>query len=839
MSDIFSGLSSPNLSTSALDPKRLFRALPKPAGSQFKFPHDIQTEVWDKWFDRRDEADLIVKMNTGSGKTVIGLLIAKSSLNEGKGPAVYLVPDLQLKAQVGATADQLGISWTDDPRDAAFRQGEAVLIVTVHTMYNGKSKFGVRGVSASRPLNVGTIVIDDAHACIPIIEGQFSLVLSSSTVAYRTLLATFSDSLKQQSLAGFTDLVAETGSQAVPVPYWAWNSSLQSSYAAINAVAEAEDTTHKFRWPLIRTQLSLCDVAFSPKEVEIRLPYPDLSVIPSFVNAKRRVFMTATLADDAVLVTQMGAAESCVKAPITPASASDLGDRIILTPMETSRIVSHNDVMTSALRWSKTHNVVVIVPSWPKAEVWSGFTEEIHDKNTIEDCVERLREGVVGLVVLIARYDGLDLPNEACRVLILDGLPERYSPQELVEAVAIGGTEAMSSRQTQRIEQGMGRGVRSTDDYCAVILLDSRLVERLHTASDRSQLSPATRAQYELSMQFSAAGRNKPMGFFDEAIEAFLNRSPGWTNASKQALENVIYTSKDAVEPLLIAERDAFGYALAERSNEAFSSLSAVYDDLSDAHTRGWVKQRAAAYLHQVNPARARVIQNSARIDNNFILKTGQQVENTRIKAVDDQAAASCDFLKTNYRTANLLEIAVEAALLDLTPSTSTNSHKRFEAALAKVGNIIGLNSSRPDQETGIGPDNLWAIGGGNYWVIECKSEATASQVSLDYLQQLSGSVDWFDSVYTETEFAAVPVLIHPSRQPMWDASVRQGAKAMTFDKLADFRDAIRGFTTAIRINNGYTDRAVVGPNLTQFHLNSGQLEQHWTQKFNNPAAKP
>ena len=94
---VFSGLGSPNLASSVTDPKRLFRALSKPAGSKFKFPHDIQTEVWDKWYERRDEADLVVKMNTGSGKTVIGLLIAKSSLNEDKGPAAYLVPDLQLK----------------------------------------------------------------------------------------------------------------------------------------------------------------------------------------------------------------------------------------------------------------------------------------------------------------------------------------------------------------------------------------------------------------------------------------------------------------------------------------------------------------------------------------------------------------------------------------------------------------------------------------------------------------------------------------------------------------------------------------------------------------------
>jgi len=834
---IFSGLGSPNLASSVTDPKRLFRALSKPAGSKFKFPHDIQTEVWDKWYERRDEADLVVKMNTGSGKTVIGLLIAKSSLNEGKGPAAYLVPDLQLKGQVGVTADQLGIAWTDNPRDGAFRRGEAVLIVTVHAMYNGISKFGVRGVSNS-PIEVGTIVIDDAHACIPIIEQQFSLRLSNSTPAYQTLFASFTDVLKEQSLSGWTDLVAGTGSQSVPIPYWAWKQKVQSSYAAINAVTEAEDKDHKFKWPLFRDQLELCDVAFTPREVEIRLPYPDLSVLPSFVNAQRRVFMTATLADDAELVTQMGVDEDCVTKPITPASASDLGDRIILTPMETSRLVSHNDVKASAVEWAKTNNVVVIVPSGPKAKEWSDVTSEIHKKETIEDAVERLQNGYVGLVVLVARYDGLDLPNDACRVLILDGLPQRYSPQELVEAVAIGGTEAMKVRQTQRIEQGMGRGVRSTDDYCAVILLDSRLVERLYTSADLDQLSPATRAQYDLSVEFSTGGRGKPMSFFDDAVEAFLNRDPGWTNASKTALEEVVYTSSQDVDPLLKAERAAFEHALADRYTEAFQTLAAVYGDIADARTRGWIKQRAASYLNHINPATAREVQSSARIDNNYILKFGQ-VAAPRITALTDQAAASSDFLKDKYKSGRLLEVAVEAMLLDLTPSTDKNSHKRFEAALELTGHMLGLSSSRPDQETGIGPDNLWAVGVGQYWVIEDKSEATATEVSLEYLRQLSGSFDWFESVYSDAQFSGVPVLVHPSRQPMWDATPRQGARVMTFERLALFRDAIKEFTTAIRVDNGFQDREVVRANLTQFGLAASMLESRWTQTFKNPSARP
>ncbi|WP_230305162.1 DEAD/DEAH box helicase family protein, partial [Legionella pneumophila] len=51
----------------------------------------MQSQVWSKWFDRKEERNLVIKMNTGGGKTVVGLLILKSCLNEKKGPVVYIV----------------------------------------------------------------------------------------------------------------------------------------------------------------------------------------------------------------------------------------------------------------------------------------------------------------------------------------------------------------------------------------------------------------------------------------------------------------------------------------------------------------------------------------------------------------------------------------------------------------------------------------------------------------------------------------------------------------------------------------------------------------------------
>ncbi|GGF18144.1 DEAD/DEAH box helicase [Subtercola lobariae] len=787
------------------------------------------------WFRRRDEADLILKMNTGSGKTVVGLVIAKSSLNEDKGPAVYLVPNTQLQEQVGITASELGIAWTDDPADPAFRQSEAVLVVPVHTMYNGRSRFRLEG--HGNTVHVGTVIVDDAHACIPIIEDQFSTTLADTTPAYKGLLKRFNSVLKEQSLSGWTSITTGSETQAVPIPYWAWANELASSYALLNAVTETDSKDHQFKWPLMRNQLALCDVAFTSKEVEVRLPYPNLAVIPSFTNAARRIYMTATLADDGILVTKMGVDPNCVTRPIAPSSASDIGDRIILTPVETSRMVTIEDVKASAANWATSLNVVVIVPSRHRANEWQPYTSEIHEKTTIKAIVKRLNTQHVGLVVLIARYDGVDLPGDACRVLIIDGLPERYSPAELVEAAAIGGTEVMSSQQTQRIEQGMGRGVRATDDYCAVILLDPRLVGRLYSAADLHQLSPGTRAQYELSATFAKSGRSKPMSFFADAVDAFLARDSAWTNASKDAVEGLTYSSLSSVQPLLVAERDAFREACAERYTQAFELLQAQFSSISNARYRGWIKQRAASYLELVDPVKAREIQVKARIDNNYILKVPTSTAEPKLSHLGNQADAASAHLG-QYAKPRDLEVVVDGILFDLVPSTDKNSHKRFEAALDIVGKMLGFNASRPDATTGIGPDNLWAIGQDSYWVIECKSEAVASQVSREYLEQLTHSADWFESQYDISQHPYLPLLIHPSRTPMWDAVPRQTARVMSFDLLAEFRIAVRGYITALCSTDSYRDPSEISKNLNHFGFAARDLANRWTQTFRAPAKR-
>jgi replicative superfamily II helicase len=81
----------------ALSPREIFTRLPKPAGINDLYAS--QAEVLDQWFERRPERDLVLKLPTGGGKTLVGLLIGQSALNEKQGPVVYFAPTTQLVQQ--------------------------------------------------------------------------------------------------------------------------------------------------------------------------------------------------------------------------------------------------------------------------------------------------------------------------------------------------------------------------------------------------------------------------------------------------------------------------------------------------------------------------------------------------------------------------------------------------------------------------------------------------------------------------------------------------------------------------------------------------------------------
>src|SRR5947208_1495473 len=104
----FNKMLNDDASPAPINPSDIFHSLPR-SDTKFDYLRDVQGEVLKAWHARRRERDIVVKMNTGSGKTLVGLLMLQSLVNEEIGPALYLSPNKQLVEQAYQTALEIGI----------------------------------------------------------------------------------------------------------------------------------------------------------------------------------------------------------------------------------------------------------------------------------------------------------------------------------------------------------------------------------------------------------------------------------------------------------------------------------------------------------------------------------------------------------------------------------------------------------------------------------------------------------------------------------------------------------------------------------------------------------
>jgi len=77
----FAKLKTQTKKTTPTHPLEIFRRLAKPPGINDLYIS--QAEVLEAWYQRRTHADVVVKLHTGGGKTLVGLLLAQSTVNEG------------------------------------------------------------------------------------------------------------------------------------------------------------------------------------------------------------------------------------------------------------------------------------------------------------------------------------------------------------------------------------------------------------------------------------------------------------------------------------------------------------------------------------------------------------------------------------------------------------------------------------------------------------------------------------------------------------------------------------------------------------------------------------
>ena len=782
----FSKLSAALNQKNIIEPREIFLSLTNKSQKYNGYLRDVQTEVLELWYQNRNKKDNIIKMNTGSGKTVVGLLLLKSCINENRGKCVYVVPDNYLVEQVIKEANDLGINVTKDIDNINFISGKAILVINIHKLINGKSVFGING-----KIDIDSILIDDVHSCLEIAEtkSMISINREKYTKLYQDILDMFYDSLKQQNESNLINIKdGDYASSPMLVPFWDFNNKITE---LLNKFKDyKQEDIFKFNAPMIIDMLELCDCCISYDCIEISMRNLPIYKISSFENANRRIFMSATLEDDSILIRDFDI-DPNINNVICPKNATDIGDRLIITPQAINPNITDEEIKYQLKELSKHYRIVVIVPSCRRAIYWNDVADRIFNNNNINS----INNYNLGLDILINRYDGIDLKDDKCRVIVIDGLPNASTNYDQIKESMLSSSDDILREKVQKIEQGMGRGVRSNEDFCGIIIMGSKMPKILYDKQTRKYFSVATLKQIELSEMIGESMERKDIKEFFEVLQLCLNRNEEWTRISRSVVSELKYKNKLNIPNREVKFRRACNELLAKNYNSAIKILEEYINEEKNEVLKGYAQMILAKYINLINPNRAQEVLLSAKKLNKNIIAPINGIRYQKTDMYNEQAKELQNFIKNNNIKPNEYLIMINDILSNL---NFESSHNEFEESIRLLGKYIGLFSERPEKEyNNGGPDNLWGMGDNLYYVIECKNESNSTEISKRDCGQLHNSKSWFYKEYG-SKFKCIPIIIHRNNKFEKSASPEEDFRILDKDNLDLLKENVQKFAIAL-----------------------------------------
>lgn len=786
----FNKLRKSKTQPNVIEPIEIYRRLPK--SPEINDLYTSQAQVLDEWFKRRNERDLVIKLHTGGGKTLVGLLIAASILNEFSEPVIYLAPTIQLVQQALQKANEYNIAavayekGTDFPDD--FLIGNSVLICTYQALFNGRSRFGIRGSNST--ISAAAIILDDAHVAFASVRNAFTLKVNRNDNAesYDHLTNIFRNDFNELGKIGsFDDIVSGVDSGILEVPYWSWKAKSDQ----VREFLRNKSDNYIFVWPFIRDSFDYCHSLISRDSFVISPILPLVDQVPTFEDCPRRIFMSATISDDNAIIRTFDAKSESINKPITSKSLAGVSERMILAPELMPFSADDLPKMLKNLgQWSATKKNVgttILVPSRSMAESWEDTAQFADSTDKVTNYVNQLLTGQsYGPFVFANRYDGIDLPGAACRLLILSGLPRGSNEYDQYRANTFAEGEELSSALAQRIEQGMGRGARGAGDYCVVIVTGNDLTSWFGRSSNLKFLTKSTRAQFEMGVEISKSIADK-QDFYDTILRC-LDRDKDWIEYHAEMLADLTDFSEDNMIALDQAaiERKVFRLLRSGYFEKAINILKKYIQENSyterkklDSKSRGWLNQLAAriAYYWGKNDL-AQQFQESAYSDNYNLLRPQVIPPYIPLTIPGKQAELIVSEIDKYHPRRGYLS-KFEEQVAHLVPEASAN---QFEQALASLGSILGFHTERPDKIYRVGPDVLWLLTENLGLVIEAKSRKNKDNAfNKDQHGQLLNAEQWFKQAYPS--YDCIRVSVHSSSIAT-KSTIPGQSKVLTFDTL-------------------------------------------------------
>lgn len=728
---------------------------------------DVQKTILNDWFENfKEKRDVILKLHTGQGKTLIGLLLLQSMSNQNKGPSLYLCPTKHLVEQTAQQADSFGIKYVLAERDLpdAFIEGKSILITTASKLFNGLTKFGL-GI---RSVDVSTIVMDDAHLSIEYIKYACKIKLLSDGQAYKDILELFGPELEKQGAGSYIDIKNRDPNVIMAVPYWDWQDKqsevlgILSRHRGLNEI--------KFAWPIIKDDIKNCNCIISGSGLEITPYITPLDLFGSYYKAQHRVFMSATVNDDSFFINGLGLDAETIENPLALKDEKWSGEKMILIPSLIDDSLNNTKVVELFAKSVKDRKfgVVALVPSEIEAkEEWEKYGSTVASGGNIVDEIGKLKnKDCERTLVIVNRYDGIDLPDHACRILVFSSKPHGGTLEERYLESCRSNSDIITMKLAQIVEQGLGRSVRGEKDYCILIITGTQLVRLIKGRDYKRFFSNQTKQQIDIGLQIAELAKEgikkgeKPITALIGLINKQLDRDEGWKEFYTEQMDKFTETNdKEKILSFFQAEKQAN----VKYQEDDYTGACLIIQKLIDEHVfddeeKGWYIQEMARYIFPISHSRSNEYQIAAHKKNKYLFKPkeGMQIRNistVSVKRID----RIIDWIKTR-EDFEQLKIEVDSILGLLRFGVISD---RFVKALDDLSRALGFIGQRPDKEWNEGPDNLWKMKDNQYLLVECKNEVIATRKTIYKKEtgQMDNAISWFDKNYGEVPVKRIMIV--------------------------------------------------------------------------------
>lgn len=516
-------------------------------------PLDYQTAMLDLYIKNMEKRTVALELPTGSGKTLVGLLIGEYRRRKNKEKILFLCPTNQLVHQVVEQANLkyglkaiafCGKQKDYSPKDkSSFLMSEALGVTTYSSFFALNSFFK----------DIDVLIMDDVHSCEDYVISNWTVQIDSETTIFTEIAELLKNCISE---VDYKYLLEE---EYLPdVASWC---NMLPMPLALNKLDELQlilqhgiesGTSNFYAYSRISENLQECNIYIANRKILIRPWIAPTMSFKAFADAKQRILMSATLGRSGELERITGIEKICRLPIVNDWDKKGLGRKFFTFPDLSLGEDEQGEVVMALQNLCKKS--VFLVPDSQSAKAIKGFYTEhissakIFEAKDIEESKQSFVDYPEGTAILANRFDGIDFSDDASRLLFIWNLPKTTNLQERFLITRMGASKLYAERIRTRIIQAVGRCSRNPSDFSIVCVIGDSIQNDLTKQEKIKQFPPELRAEIQFGLE-NSVDYSTVKDVIEQARD-FLDRNENWQEAEEYIvdLRNAYWDEIDEVE---------------------------------------------------------------------------------------------------------------------------------------------------------------------------------------------------------------------------------------------------------------------------------------------------